>query len=361
MECCEALTLLSGHIDKQNTPQEEAALRAHLATCENCRALLRAYEDIDRNVAALEVPAPDTLAPAVMEQIAKQEKKKHRAPWLGVLASAGIVAAVLVMLVGTKTLSLPKLSDVKIDEGALMKPEKARPTHPPAQPIPRMTEAPMPEASEENVTEAAYTEAPVPTVAAETEPEKKGFHTRNGGIPLPCVCAPVTPEADGTCKALAEQNTAPVLLFSGIDNDFFATLEQPAPKLFSNLTANSEILTDEKTGGEIVTCDYTTAAAFCEYLMLLLNDEMEATVEADLVDDLRLQYEQYGFDVSHLQKLCPDGIDAAAVTLPGNWPEDFLQQWVTGQNWKLIYPEEGFAPGEDDLAYLFLLPPIVEP
>ena len=47
MNCEEAMELLSGSIDGENTPEEERRLQAHLAECPACRALLEAYRAVD--------------------------------------------------------------------------------------------------------------------------------------------------------------------------------------------------------------------------------------------------------------------------------------------------------------------------
>ena len=52
MQCQQALELLSGHIDNTNTEEQEAMLQEHLSTCEHCRELLKAYEELDQGILA---------------------------------------------------------------------------------------------------------------------------------------------------------------------------------------------------------------------------------------------------------------------------------------------------------------------
>ena len=66
MNCEDALCLISGHIDGQNTAEEEALLQAHLENCASCREILQAYQAVDQGVAALEEEPPQGLAEAVM-------------------------------------------------------------------------------------------------------------------------------------------------------------------------------------------------------------------------------------------------------------------------------------------------------
>lgn len=109
MNCEEALELLSGHIDGANTPEEEARLQAHLASCPACRAVLSAYEDLDGSLSALKAEPPAELVQGVMDTIRQepaQSSKIRRFPVRGVAATA--VAAALLLVIGTTY--LPELN-----------------------------------------------------------------------------------------------------------------------------------------------------------------------------------------------------------------------------------------------------------
>ena len=109
MNCEQALELLSGHIDGANTPEEEAQLQAHLASCADCRAILAAYEELDSGLSALKAQPPAALAQNVMEAVRQEAsagKKIRRFPVRSIAATA--VAAALLLVVGTTY--LPKLS-----------------------------------------------------------------------------------------------------------------------------------------------------------------------------------------------------------------------------------------------------------
>lgn len=103
MNCEEALILISGHIDGQNTAEEEASLRAHLETCASCCDMLRAYEELDSGIAALEAEPPRELIPRVMERITEQptEQKHKRRFFFGGGTAIAAVAAVLLLLIST--------------------------------------------------------------------------------------------------------------------------------------------------------------------------------------------------------------------------------------------------------------------
>ena len=72
MTCDEALELISGHIDQENTPEEEALLQAHLQTCAQCREVLQAFIDMEGGISCLEEPPAD-LRERVMEAIHAEE------------------------------------------------------------------------------------------------------------------------------------------------------------------------------------------------------------------------------------------------------------------------------------------------
>ena len=111
MRCEEAMELLSAKLDGELDPQTDAALSRHLQTCEDCRRVWAAYCEIDAGIAALEAEPSAELYQGVMEIIrtapAVKPAKKRRPMW-GV-GTAVAAAAVLFLLIGTGTVSLPKL------------------------------------------------------------------------------------------------------------------------------------------------------------------------------------------------------------------------------------------------------------
>lgn len=104
MRCEDALLLISGHLDKMNTAQEEADLQAHLLGCEDCRNILEAFKEADSGVASLKENAPSDFCTGVMSQIKKEATKKKRRPWYGIA-----VAAALMLVVGVSAaMDLPE-------------------------------------------------------------------------------------------------------------------------------------------------------------------------------------------------------------------------------------------------------------
>lgn len=105
MQCSEAFELLCGHLDHENTPQEEAALQAHLQSCAGCRALLRQLEENDAALAHLHREAPPQLLTGVMERLKNPEPEKKRKKW-HFHFTAIAAAAALVLLIGTGAISI---------------------------------------------------------------------------------------------------------------------------------------------------------------------------------------------------------------------------------------------------------------
>lgn len=99
MNCNDYLPLLSGHLDGENSPEEEQRLQAHLAQCANCRARLQAFERSDRLLRADTAVPPAGLTASILAAAAKTPqrpvKKPCRAYWGGL--ATGLAAAALVV------------------------------------------------------------------------------------------------------------------------------------------------------------------------------------------------------------------------------------------------------------------------
>ncbi len=106
MDCEAYLLLLSGHLDRMNSAEEEAALQAHLNTCESCRARL---EEMKRNDALLSLTPepPADLTQRIMAQVrTSQTSSGRKRRFLRWTASAGAAAAVLALVfIGGKILN----------------------------------------------------------------------------------------------------------------------------------------------------------------------------------------------------------------------------------------------------------------
>lgn len=102
MTCEQALELISGHIDRENTPDEETLLQAHLLKCESCRGVLQAFLDLESGLKQLEEPPAD-LRENVMAAVraeAPVPKKKKAKRWGGLAVAAALVAVIGISAVG---------------------------------------------------------------------------------------------------------------------------------------------------------------------------------------------------------------------------------------------------------------------
>ena len=105
MICKEMMLLISGHLDQENTNEEETRLQMHLQECPGCRAWLEQLRGQDQAIRGLTQEAPAGLCGSVMQAIAREKtrKKKRHSPWRAVAMAAALVA-----VIGIGTLALPK-------------------------------------------------------------------------------------------------------------------------------------------------------------------------------------------------------------------------------------------------------------
>jgi len=98
VNCNDYLPLLSGHLDGENSPEEEQRLQAHLAQCADCRARLQAFERGDRLLRADTAVPPAGLTASILAAAKTPQrpvKKPRRAYWGGL--ATGLAAAALVV------------------------------------------------------------------------------------------------------------------------------------------------------------------------------------------------------------------------------------------------------------------------
>jgi hypothetical protein len=84
--------------DKTLTQTEEEELQAHLAECEECSAMYRAFSALSESLSGELDEAPEALRENVMAEIRREQLWKHnhrRIPWSGVAAAAAILALVI--------------------------------------------------------------------------------------------------------------------------------------------------------------------------------------------------------------------------------------------------------------------------
>lgn len=193
MNCEEALVLLSGHLDGQNSEEEAARLQDHLAQCPDCRRLMEDLKALDAGLLSLEEEPPTDLCESVMEAIRQEapvRKKKRRWVWPTTAA-----AAVLILLAGAGTLAAPKLHTT--EDAA---PQMARMMATAVEP-----EMAEPEAADEAAGISLYSgtaEAALYTAAPEDSPAQALAEERQAPVVL---VYGALPELDGLpCEALED-------------------------------------------------------------------------------------------------------------------------------------------------------------
>lgn len=102
MTCEKAYELMQALIDDQCTAEDQALLRAHLETCEDCRRIFEAYQEIQARMLDLEEEPPEGLARGVMYRIRKGDKKPRKFSFgAGTILAAAVL---LLLLVGSGVL-----------------------------------------------------------------------------------------------------------------------------------------------------------------------------------------------------------------------------------------------------------------
>lgn len=87
-------------IDGELSPDEAAELEAHIAECSECRALYDAFTAVSAAVSGGMEEPPESIAPAVMQEVRAIAGRKKRGVWIKFLSAAACLA--LVVLVGAK-------------------------------------------------------------------------------------------------------------------------------------------------------------------------------------------------------------------------------------------------------------------
>lgn len=124
---CESYELMiSRKLDNDLSESEEAALREHLRTCPECRALADALVDVTLSMRGDIAEPPEALASAVMERIEAYDaapKRRPIRPWAKVLIAASLALAISVggfaAWVGTWRMGSSSAADGAVMEEAI--------------------------------------------------------------------------------------------------------------------------------------------------------------------------------------------------------------------------------------------------
>ena len=111
MNCDEAMALLSAELDGMLSETEQAALDAHLRTCEACRTLRAELQTAESALLSAQEEAPEALHTRVMDAVHQEKaaKRKERRRWLYVgAAAAAALALAIFSAAGLMQTPLPK-------------------------------------------------------------------------------------------------------------------------------------------------------------------------------------------------------------------------------------------------------------
>ena len=77
-------------IDGELSPDETAELEAHIAECSECRALYDAFAAVSAALGGGMEEPPESIAPAVMQEVRAIADRKKRGVWIKCLSGTGI-------------------------------------------------------------------------------------------------------------------------------------------------------------------------------------------------------------------------------------------------------------------------------
>ena len=392
MNCEQIYELLSARLDGALSAEDEARVQVHLDACPDCRRLDEAMASIEEKTAELAVPAPEGLKRGVMYRIRQEsgKQKKKRGYW-GAGTGFGLIAAVLVLLVGTGVIRLPRpQTAAKASAGGATVSHPSPSAEKPAQPAEETLAFSLPQADGSDSSTgyffspgslvASAVQAPDSTAApgadlnspgeGSSESSGEGSSESSGegsSEDLPGVRGPVRPVDEMLrliCADLSEQAEAPILLYTEFSADsLLDLLAEAEPELYDRLvlaepTTPAEVLGDESTepdesGLTVFATDYETALAVQEWLLQNLprSAELDADGQAE-EQELLVRMEELDPESGALNRIVTWAPRTAEIVWPEAWPEDWAVRLRSGENWALFYPEEDFIPEAGDLALL---------
>ena len=380
MNCEQIYELLSARLDGALSAEDEARVQAHLDACPDCRRLYEAMASIEKKTAELAVPAPEGLKRGVMYRIRQEsgKQKKKRGYW-GAGTGFGLIAAVLVLLVGTGVIRLPRpQTAAKASAGGATVSHPSPSAEKPAQPAEETLAFALPQADGSDSSTgyffspgsliASAVQAPGSTAAPDTDLNSPGESSGEGSSKgLPEVRGSVRPVDETVrllCADLSGQAEAPILLYTEFSADsLLDLLAEAEPELYDRLvlaepTTPAEVLGDESTepdesGLTVFATDYETALAVQEWLLQNLprSAELDADGQAE-EQELLVRMEELDPESGALNRIVTWAPRTAEIDWPEAWPEDWAVRLRTGENWALFYPEEDFIPEAGDLTLL---------
>lgn len=345
MTCENAILLMSGHLDGENSAEEEALLQAHLAACGDCRRLMSAYESIEQNTAALETPVPEGFKSGVMYRIEREanpKKQKKRFRYTGTLV--GAVAAALVLMVGLGAIRIPALRS---------KQQTKEPVTEQAAFLQDPQDSAEPNGLIDDEKHPVQNSAAMDAVRQMMGELEERASTAQSEHQIRNARQDATDEVVGSWVRVSEDASAPVLVYTEFGADsLLDLLAREEPELYRLL---SEVSPEAQEDGTVVVeTSYGAIMALHEWILAHLPQTDEASLQQaqqDLLERMRV--------------LDPSGLLTTIITYAGRtknvdwpavWPEDWADRMRRELNWELIFPSETYSPMEDDAAMLVLLP-----
>ena len=409
MICEKAIALMSAKLDDALSPEEAEALAAHLAACPACSNLMKSLEGLDEQVAGLREPAPAELKEGVLTRIDKATRKINaRGRWYHRPGNAvGVVAAVLVLMVGLGVVSLPMRASKKMAADAC-----------PPEATDQMECVPTGNAGvtgesyamESNGLKAGASSdlwkrgtsdvVKAPSVArgyqgygnwyasaedlpiewSNYEPVPDDSKTASGEDIIWYLSGQgqndeVPPDASGedlvlpqgepnggkyrsvtkldnlTCTILSKAQNAAVLLYTEFTPEsLFRVLETEEQELYARV----EHLEPVSEGGMICyETDCGTALAIQEWLVSQLPPVEESDPELREADaNLKSRMEALDPGSACLYRIITLSPGTKTVSWPASWPENWADRFRIEENWRLFFPAEDYVPNASNKAFL---------
>lgn len=103
MHCEEIKALLSSYMDDELTGEQRLMVKEHLASCEECKAILTEYEALSVHIAQLAPQTPDMLAIfRAQKEVQKPKRAKHIRTSKWILRAGAMAAALVLVVLGAK-------------------------------------------------------------------------------------------------------------------------------------------------------------------------------------------------------------------------------------------------------------------
>ena len=367
MICEQAYEMMSAKLDGALSASQDAELTAHLASCPECRRVMEAMQTVEHSVSALREPAPEGLKQGILYRIdqATGKAKPARRRWIGPGTVFGAVAALLVLLVGTGVIQLPRqrletppteaaqYSFDAADAEQVMEPVAGFD----ADQSTEQSNALLPDVKHPS-DKSGQPAALLPAPTDETAQEENDSYYRSGeeDVQYPeglerMEARPVDEETRRIAAARSKEENALVLLYSEFSPEsLFALLQAEEPALYEKAQA---LPCEEADGLLLYRTDCGTALAIHEWILenLPQSEQMDQTsMEAET--RLRIRMEALDPQSGSLYRIITWAPRPKPVAWPTEWPADWAVRLRTEENWGLFFPTEGYAPSADKPAIL---------